>query len=396
MAFLKKMGEYEKNAVLNIVRRAGQTTRSKIFEETGIRRATITEITKQLIDQGLLIEGGNGEYQKKLLQFNGNVAAVIGADIQPDGVLVLLTDAKGRVLCRRQSEVRATDHPDAIMAVLFQAIDDILQELQASNLLGIGISITGVIDKEKRVVLSSSQLQNFSNIPIADMIFERYGTVVLVEDSAPLNLICERTLSAKAQCDDIIYLEIGHGIGAGILSNGTLIKGHLGMAGEIGHSVMDPLGALCMCGNRGCLRTRATSSEIVRRIVEYINKGIYTSITETVSGHLERITIHTVLEAAEKHDKLAINILDDTATQIGIATANAVNMLNPQMLILGGQMFSRSHYMLEPIGRAISKNILPMFANTVSYHVGEFIGDGGALGACISLLDQHFESLFIS
>lgn len=386
----------DKNTIVNLILEYGTLARMDIHELTGIRLASITELTKELIDEGYLVEGKNDlDNKKKALSINIKSATTIGIDIQPDKILALLVEPDGTIIKREQTPINASDASEVILERFLRTLDEIIESSEEIKPIGIGVSITGFLDKEKKIVLASSQMQNFSNVPLEKIVRGRYGLPVIIDDSAPLNLICERRFAKGEKPGDIIYVEVGYGVGTGILSNGSLIKGYSGLAGELGHTVVDPHGKLCVCGNRGCLRTIATSAEIVQNVSEIIKSGTYSIIFDMVGGDVNKIDIYTVLEAAKQNDKVALNVIDETAMYIGIALSNAVNMLNPRELIFGGQMFSKSDYMLEPIKRIISKNILPMFANDVIYKVGSYIGDGGALGACTVVLEKHFKELFL-
>ncbi len=395
MSTFGKQSVYNTNrkVIFDLIRKNAPILRTEIKKISNIRLATITEITKKLLDEGLIVEvskSDNNTHKTKLLALNSSQFYAMSADIQAKRVLILLTDTAFNIIYQIEKSIKKTDTPNQIIDMMFEGIDEIFNLFKEKHIIGIGISFTGMIDREKCVILASSQLQGWVNIPIKEIVQSRYQLPVFIDDSTPLNLLAERLDEDIAKCNDIIYVQIGAGIGTAIMSDGRFVRGHLGLAGELGHSVVSQGGKPCPCGNYGCLRTIATSEEIVNRVIESLESGTYSIIYEMVDGDLSKVDIHSILSAAEQNDKIALNITDEISHYLGIALANCINILNPKMLIFGGEMFERSDYMLEPIQHVIAKNILPQFAPEIVYRKAYFAEIGGAIGAAALVFEEYF------
>lgn len=371
-----------KKTIIDLVREHGVISRTTINKLTNIRMATITNVTAELINEGYLEEVQKPN-QSKLLILNNNYYA-LGIDIQPERLIITLYSSRYEMICDTIHTINMDMPPDKVIEISFTHIDKMMTEHNEKNIIGIGISVTGMIDVTKSILLSSSQLHNWNNIHIKDMFSERYELPVFVEDSALLNLLAEKACTDIDEYRDIIYVQLGYGIGTGIMSDGRIVSGHQGLAGELGHSVIIPDGKLCTCGNYGCLRTVATSPEIVSQ---------YSEIMKMYNGSVSEIDIHTILKSAENNDKIALNVIDEIIRYIGIALANSINMLNPRMIIFGGQMFEKSNYLLEPLKNIINRYILPQFTPEIHYKAAELNLYGGAIGASVLVFDSFYDSI---
>lgn len=371
--------------ILNAVRTHGMISRTDINKITDIRMATLTDITAELINEGYL-EEVRKPHKTKQLTLKSNMFYSIGIDIQPECLITCLFDISCDIIAEYRYAVKPDIPPEFVFDILYCHIDSIISDYIHSDkiLVGIGLSITGMLDVTKSILLSSPQLPKWKNIPIKDIIRKRYEVPVFMDDSAPLNLLVEKKCTNISGCEDIIYVQLGYGIGTGIMSDGKLVRGHQGLAGELGHSVIIPDGKLCTCGNYGCLRTVAKSDEII---------AAYNNIVKMCGGESYITDIHTLLTAAENNDKIARNVIDESVRYIGIALANSINMLNPQMVIFGGQMFEKSNYLLDPLINIINRNILPQFTPAISYKIAEHNKYGGAMGAAIISFDSFYNNI---
>ena len=378
-----KIHKIYRKTILDSVRTRGVISRTEINKLSDIRLATITEITAELINEGFLEEIREPN-RNKLLDLKTDTFYAVGVDIQPERLITALIDVKYGIVDKIIQDIDSKTPAGETLEILFTHIDTIISAHGGKHIVGIGISVTGMLDVTKSILISSSQLISWSNIPIKNIFNERYGLSVFTEDSAILNLLAEKNCTDLDGYDDIIYVQLGYGIGTGIMSAGRIVSGHQGLAGELGHSVIIPNGKLCTCGNYGCLRTVAASYEIVSN---------YTSIIETRGGNITGIDIHSILEAAANNDKIALNVIDESVRYIGIALANSINMLNPRMIIFGGQMFEETNYLLDPLKNIINRYILPQFTPSICYKSAELTRYGGVIGAVIPVFDTFYDNI---
>lgn len=372
-----------RQAILDIVREHRIISRTEIYKLTDIRMATITAVTSELIAEGYLEEIRKPN-KIKMLSLKSGAFYALGIDIQPENMIIILFDNKYNAIEKTACRIVPDMMPDEALNILHDCVKVLLNAHGDKRLIGIGISVTGMVDVTRSTLISSSQLASWRNVPLKNMFSERYNVPVYVEDSALTNLIAEKACTNIREYKDIIYVQLGYGIGTGIMSKGQLVLGYQGLAGELGHSVIIPDGKLCTCGNYGCLRTVAASAEIIARYIE---------ITRLCNGDASGIDIHTILKYAEDNQKIAMNVIDESVRYIGIALANSINMLNPRMIIFGGQMFEKSDYLLEPLRNVINRYILPQFTPEICYKTAELIHDGGATGAAVMVFDSFYSGI---
>jgi len=384
----------QEKLILNIVKDYEPVSRVKIRKFTDMRLATITEITKNLIDNGIIRETGDdpdiGNKRKKLLYIHKERYYVVGAEISTDRILVILTDLKGNILQQSEKEIRS-DYPyQHILDILNSIIRNLIAEYKKEQLLGIGISNPGRVDKEKGESVFSSQLEKWSNVPLKSIIGKEFGLPVYLGNNSETGIFAESWFGEARNIKDVIYMHVGAGISINIISNNSLIKGYAGVTGEIGHNIVIPNGNLCTCGNFGCLQTVASSKVLVRNIVNILEKGASSMVADLVDGDVSKVSIGTIIEAAKRNDKIALSILDDAGEYVGIALSNAVNLIGPQMIILGGEIIKNNTYILNTIIRTLQKNVLPVIYKDIKVKTTSFPDNESALGAVAIVLDEFY------
>ncbi|PYV63986.1 MAG: hypothetical protein DMG97_36265, partial [Acidobacteria bacterium] len=194
--------------------------------------------------------------------------------------------------------------------------------------------------------------------------------------------------------EDFVYIDVGMGIGAGIILNGNLYKGPGGGAGEFGHMTVEENGPLCCCGNNGCLEMMASCAAIIHAARGAIEQGVDSKIRELVEGDLKRISIEIIAEAAQENDSLAFRVFHEAVSHIGVALADVVNLLNPGVVVFGGPLFRAAPYLLEPLKRVIKQRALERSANQVQLSVSNLGSEGGALGAARAISERVIENLY--
>ena len=385
-----------RKAILNIIRSTEPVSRTDIKKLLDFRMASVIEIVNELIDEGIVIESGNlgikGIKKKKLLYLNEDAFHTIGVDIQAEEIIAVLANLKGKILKRNVVHIKSDYSKDEILKVIFDLIEELtVSAIRRDKLLGIGISNPGILNKEKDHIIFSSQLEDWKDIPIKKLVEDKTGLPVFIDDSALLNLMAEKWFGKAGNYENIIYIQMGASFGVSIISDGGFVRGASGMAGEIGHTMVEPRGELCLCGNYGCLQTAASSGVIVRKVKTLLKKGASSLVSDIVNGDLDAIDIHAVIKAAESNDKISLAVLEEAARYIGVALSNTINLLNPEMVIFGGQMVKRTGYIIEPIKRIVKTSALQLASRDIIYETACFNEDGGVLGAVAMVLDEFFE-----
>ena len=377
--------------ILSLIHSRVALSRAELVKLTGLSAGLISAIVRRLIIDGQVIESGLEPSKlgrrRVALKLSPGTSYTIGVEIGTFFLRVVVNDLAGNVCHRGEARTILAEGFASVMERCYKLIDEaiIAAGISKDSLVGIGIAHSGVVDSNRGLVLSfprPGQMAEWRNVPLRDMVEERYKVPCIVEDSVRMAALAERQIGAATDLSDFVYIRIGMGIGACIFIDGEPYRGPGGSAGEFGHMTVDENGPLCFCGNNGCLSAMASCSAIIQAVSSALSKGVQSRVQE-VSGHqLNRIHIEMILQAALENDSLAFRVLNDAAVHIGVGLADVVNLLNPAVVIFSGPLFqSDPQFMVEAIQRIVRQRALEKAANDVKLVVSSLGPDAAALGA---------------
>lgn len=233
----------------------------------------------------------------------------------------------------------------------------------------------------RQALLAPPNLPGWDRVPLRQLIEDSLGIPTTLENDANAAVLGEHRFGAGRGVAHMIYVTVSTGIGGGLILDGRLYHGATGMAGEIGHTTVLPYGPLCGCGNRGCLEALASGSAIARRARERVAHGVPTRIADLAGNDPELITAKLVAEAASEGDAEARGILAEAMNYLGIGMANLVNLLNPELIVIGGGLTHIGERLFGPVRRAIDQHAFPAQAQAVHVVRAGLGDDVGVLGA---------------
>ena len=309
---------------------------------------------------------------------------VIAVDLGGTQLRAALCTPDGTIHQRVSKKTRARRGPEAVLERIGQTIEQIWPQLEQGRapVRAIGISAPGPLDPFKGVVLSSPNLPGWDNLPLRDIVSGRFEVPVCVGNDANLAALGEHRFGAGRGYDDMIYMTISTGIGGGIIAGGRLFLGHKGLAGEIGHTVLQPNGPQCGCGNRGCLEALASGTAIGHQAQTLAASGRAPAILAAAQGDATQVSAQSVGLAAAQGDKVALRLLRQAGRHIGIAIANLMHLFNPQCFVLGGGVTQAGELLFKPIRRTAQRNVqVPQYAEGVEIVPAALGDDVGLLGA---------------
>jgi predicted NBD/HSP70 family sugar kinase len=255
-----------------------------------------------------------------------------------------------------------------------------------------------VIDVGNGVVLCHprlGQMEQWRNVPLGRIVEEEFGLPCMIEDSVRAIATSERFIGAGVNFQDFVYVDVGMGIGAAIFINGQIYRGFKGSAGEFGHMTVDEEGPLCCCGSNGCLEALASGARVINSVQAAIQKGVISTIHTKCAGNLSAITLEMIAEAAGQNDSLAYRALSDAATHIGVASADLVNLLNPEAVIFGGAMFRAApDLLLDHVRRNMRKRAMEKSMNDVFKATSKLSTDAGSHGVARLVSAELVSSLY--
>ena len=305
---------------------------------------------------------------------------VIGMDIGGTNLRGALVTPEGRILRQLKIASEAHDGIDAVVDNIAKLVD----ELGEGGVSGVGIGIAGVIDSKSGVITQAPNIANVTNYPIRDNLVRKLGsgTNVIVENDANCAALGEWWIGAGKDAASIVMITLGTGVGGGIILGGKLWSGADGMGGEVGHMTVYPDGALCNCGNYGCLESYASATAVRRMVRETLAKTeVKTVLRDRVPETDPDDIPEVVMKAALEGDAASIDIWERFGVALGIGMASLVNILNVEMIVLGGGVARAWDMFIGPARAELKKRGLRAPAQRVVIERARLNGDEGILGA---------------
>jgi len=244
---------------------------------------------------------------------------------------------------------------DAIERAYWASLDR--AHISPDQVAGVGLSFCGHTDGRRGMALTSSNMPEWSQVPLRDIMSKRLNQHVLLDNDTNLAVVAEHRYGAGRGASNLVYVTCSTGIGMGIVLGGKLYQGHLGTAGELGHTVVDVDGRRCTCGKRGCLMAYAGGIAMFHRAIERIEAGEETVLRDLCWGDPQLINGEMICEAARQGDTLAQDLIISTGRYLGIGLADVVQVLNPELIVLGGGLTNIGSMLLDPCLESLRENI---------------------------------------
>lgn len=302
---------------------------------------------------------------------------VIAVDFGGTNLRAALVDESGRVVEQFKRRTEAAQGPEAVFTNLARAITDIAGQAGAEALLGVGVAAPGPVDQAIGTIYSPPNLPGWGDVPLAAILSERTGLPVALGNDANLAALGEHAFGAGVGRSEMIYLTISTGIGGGVISHNHLLLGQRGLAGELGHMLIVPDGPQCGCGLRGHLEALGSGPAIARRMAGLLTAGFESSV-QRVNG---TVSTEQIVRAAREGDPLAIRVLAEAGTFIGMGIATLVHTFAPQRFVIGGGVSNAGDLLLEPMRRAANERVLEAYRGSYDIVLAALGDDAGLLGA---------------
>jgi predicted NBD/HSP70 family sugar kinase len=316
----------------------------------------------------------------QLLSLVPTAAYALGVDIGHDHVRTVLTDLVGTPQWDGSEQLAVDHHPDRTLGIAIELIDRALTDTRVARekILGLGIGIACPVDGSSGGLSAEGIMPGWVDVRPGDELAGRTGLPVRIVNDANAGVLAERRFGAAHESPDVVYLRLSSGIGAGIISGGRMMLGNTGVAGELGHVSVEPHGAVCRCGNRGCLETVASPTAIAALLARSWRRPV----SDTDLADLLR-----------SGDRGTLRAIEDAGDAVGRVLAPAVMLLNPELIVIGGDLASVGEALFEPIRRTIARSIMSSHARALRI-VASTLGDSaGVRGAAALVLDSAPERL---
>ncbi|MGJ9382769.1 ROK family transcriptional regulator [Salipaludibacillus sp. CF4.18] len=390
------MKSLNRSIILNSIRVHGMISRSEIAKETRLTPPTVTNIVAELILANLVVERrpgtSNGGRKPILLAINADSRFIIGVDVGVKKVRLALTNLNAEVSLRRTEELPSGLNEGEFLLFLKEIVSKFKQEIEKGvqeKIIGIGVAMHGIVDHTSGIAIHAPTLK-LENVPVKEALEETFSLPVRVENDAKALALGEKWFGVGKDMDHFFCLNVGEGIGGGLVQSGQLVHGNDSLAGEIGHTVVDLRGPVCSCGNRGCLEAFSSGNALKFKGKQLMNAGKAPKLTEKLRETLSPISGKIIYECAVEGDTVSREILEEAGEYLGIGILNLIHLINPQMIILGGGVSQASDFLLKPINEVVSARALSDRAKKTEIVVSKLGEEGSLIGAVTLVLSELF------
>jgi len=307
----------------------------------------------------------------------------VGIDIGGTKIAAGLVDTSARVLARSISKTHAGQPPADVIAASVEAFYTVLAQanVPAEQIAGVGVGFAGHVNGSAGVVLTSSNLPAWNTHPLRDHLQSRLERPVILENDSNCAAWGEYRFGAGQGARFLCYVTFSTGYGLGIVIDGKLYVGATGTAGELAHTVVQPDGPFCTCGKRGCLICYTAGLGISRLVHERLERGEPTLLRELCGVNPARVSGELVVQAAERGDRVAQQVLSIAARYFGVGLSTIVQMFNPDRIVIGGGLARVKRWLVEPGLLALRENIHPVLHNSAEIIYSQLWDDAGIIGA---------------
>jgi predicted NBD/HSP70 family sugar kinase len=389
---LRSLRELNSRRVIDALRERGQASRAEIARATGLSRSTVSSIVADLVEAGLIREeedgtgvaqGDQGGRPPVLLSLNPAAGLALGVDFGHTHLRVAVSDMAHEVLAESWRELDVDHSAGEGLDAAAELVGEVLRDagVDRDRVLGVGMGLPGPINQVNGTVGSPAILPGWVGVDAAAEMSRRLELPVQVENDANLGALAEFVWGSGQGHSELIYIKLSSGVGAGLLLGGRIYQGAGGTAGEIGHTVVQEGGAICRCGSRGCLETVASARAIAAMLSE--SRG-------------EAISTKRLLDLAAEADSPAARLIEEGGREIGTAVANLCNLINPDLVIVGGDLSVAGALLTEPILESIRRFAIRSAADQVTVIPGVLGERAELLGAVALVLhgsDRFFSPL---
>lgn len=349
---LASLREENRTRVIDALRERGVASRAELARITGLSRSTISTIVTGLLENGVAREregespDGRAGRPPVMVSLDSSAGLALAIDFGHRHLRVAVSDLSHQVLAETWCEMDVDQSAREGLDMAATFVEQVLAEAEVSRarVIGVAMGLPAPIDRSTGAVQAASILPGWVGVDAAAEASARLGMPVEVENDANLGALAELTSGAGKGKSEVAYIKVATGIGGGLISGGRLHQGVGGTAGEIGHTVIAADGPVCRCGSHGCLETLASTSAVAALLS---------------ASRREEVSNRRLLELCAAGDAAAQRLIGDAGRAIGVAVANLCNLLNPECVIVGGDLSAAGDALFEPLRQSVRRHAIP-------------------------------------
>ncbi len=365
----KNVKNINKYLILSLIQfTSGGISRAELARQLGLSRSAVTIIINDLMGSGIIRESakktGTSGRPRTLLEITPEAGYVAGIDMGAQHLRIAIANFGAHVIIEKEIPFDIASPPPFCLKKTDALLKELLKEadLNLNQITSIGFGVPGPISSDAGMVIAPPIMPGWDQFPIRASLEEMWGLPVSVNNDAELGALGEWAYGAGREANDLAYIKVGTGIGAGLLIDGRIYRGSTGSAGEIGHITIDTDGPVCTCGNRGCLEALSGGRAIAKQAQTKIKEEANTQLQKISPAN---ITAKDVALMAQRGDLVSQQIMEKAGENLGIAIAGLINIFNPDMVIVGGGVAQTGDLLLEPVRETVKKRSVLAVATQV-------------------------------
>lgn len=388
-SLLKNRYPAEKKSILALCENGDTYSLSDLAHELGTSIPKVTRIVSEMEQAGILSDWGKQESatgrRPSLYGLNPDAGFFVGVEVGKDGLTLAVTDFTGRLIQFQDGISFTLTGTEESVLGLCACVKKQLRKyhLDPSQVRAVGVNLTGRVNHQTGY---SYSYYISEEKPIRSILEQGFGWPVFIENDSRGMAFGEYMSGIAGDARTVLFLNVGWGLGMGMVLDGKLFNGKSGFSGEIGHFPLLDNHQICRCGKVGCLETGASGLALRRLIGERLAEG-HPSILSAAFAEGREITLNDILDAVAKEDVTAIECVEQVGSTLGRAVAGLINLFNPDVVVIGGRLCVTEQYLMPPLLGAVSRLSLNLVNNDTVIKVSRLGNKAGAVGA--SLLSKH-------
>jgi glucokinase-like ROK family protein len=390
---LPRIKHYNEGVVMEAIRVGDGVSRVEIADRTGLTAQTVSNIVRRLLDLDLVAEDGHsssGSGRRRVrLRINPDARHAVGVQVDGGETSFVVIDLSGRVISRARQSTRSERGPVAIINQIAESVIDLIDRaaIDPETILGLGVASPGPLDHVKGIVVNPPNLPGWREVTLADELRAKTGYPVIVDNDATAAAIGERWAGGARGVRNFAFVYMGVGVGAGLFLEDHIYRGTTTNAGEFGHLILNPEGPQCFCGSRGCLEAYCAPRAVVGAVSERLGRG-ESSTLASGRGDME---FEAIAVAALGGDRIAREEIQRSAYLLGCGVVGLVNMLDVELVVLGGRGFRRvGEIYRDVIEEVVRERVIGPEKRAARIELSTAGEDAGAVGAASLLLDATY------
>lgn len=374
---------------------SGSSTLTDLSKELDLSVPTVTKFVMEMCDEGYIIDYGkletSGGRHPNLYGLNPESGYFVGVDIKKFAINIGMINFKGDMMEKKLNIPYQFDNTPEALDELCRIIASFIHhtKVEKEKVLNICVNISGRVNPESGYSFS---IFNFSERPLADILSEKTGFKVCIDNDTRAMAYGEYMQGCVKGEKDIIFVNLSWGTGIGIIIDGKIYTGKSGFSGEFGHVSAFDNEIICRCGKKGCIETEISGSAFYRILMERIAKGESSILSKRVANIKNHpLTLDELIEAVNKEDLLCIEIVEEIGLKLGKQVAGLINLFNPEMVIIGGTLSLTEDYITQPLKTSVRKYSLNLVNKDSVIVTSKLKDKAGLIGACMLARSRMFE-----